>query len=86
MGYSDVLNLHLFCRRAGLSTFYGPNLLSPLADPQGLHPDTVRWFRRTLMEGAAGPVEVPGSWTLAARPFTRIRRMSAPMRPAPVTN
>ena len=63
MGYSDVLNLHLFCRRAGLSTFYGPNLLSPLADPQGLHPDTVRWFRRTLMEGAAGPVEVPGSWT-----------------------
>ncbi len=63
MGYSDILNLHLFCRRAGLSTFYGPNLLSPLADPQGLHPDTVRWFRRTLMEGVRGPVEVPGSWT-----------------------
>lgn len=63
MGYSDVLNLHLFCRKAGLSTFYGPNLLSPLADPQGLRPDTARWFRRMLMDGEAGPVEVPASWT-----------------------
>lgn len=63
MGYSDVLTLHLFCRKAGLSTFYGPNLLSPLGDPQGLHPDTARWFRRIVMEGKAGPVDVPESYT-----------------------
>ena len=36
-GYSDVMTLHLFCRRAGLSTFYGDNLLTTVAEAQGWH-------------------------------------------------
>lgn len=36
-GYSDVMTLHLYCGRAGLSTFYGDNLLTTIAEAQGWH-------------------------------------------------
>lgn len=32
IGYSDVVNIHLFCYKAGLSTFYGHNLLPVIAE------------------------------------------------------
>ena len=37
IGYSDVMNLHILCYQCGLSSFYGDNLLSPVADAQGWH-------------------------------------------------
>ena len=36
MGYSDILNVHLMCLKAGLSTFYGVNLLPSFGEPLGV--------------------------------------------------
>lgn len=48
IGYSDVMNLHLFCYKAGLSTFYGHNLLPTLAETPSFHPYSRYWFQRVL--------------------------------------
>lgn len=50
-GYSDVMTLHLFCRRAGLSTFYGDNLLTTVAEAQGWHDYSRGSFTSTLFSG-----------------------------------
>lgn len=47
-GYSDVMTLHLFCRRAGVSTFYGDNLLTTVAEAQGWHEYSRENFKRTF--------------------------------------
>lgn len=44
VGYSDVMNLHILCYKYGLSTFYGDNLLSPIAEAQGWHQYSKKWF------------------------------------------
>jgi len=36
VGYSDILNVHLMCLKAGLSTFYGVNLLPSFGEPLGV--------------------------------------------------
>ena len=46
IGYSDVMNLHLFCYRAGLSTFYGHNLLTTIAETPVMHPYNQYWFEK----------------------------------------
>lgn len=48
IGYSDVMNLHLFCYRAGLSTFYGHNLLTTIAETPVMHPYSQYWFEKML--------------------------------------
>lgn len=64
IGYSDVLTLHLYCCRLGLSTFYGDNLLTTVAEAKGWHPYSRYWFQKVLFD--ASPVgEIPPSadWT-----------------------
>ena len=53
-GYSDVMSLHLYCHRLGLSTFYGPNLLTTVAETSAWHPYSRRWFIKVFLEG--GPI------------------------------
>lgn len=48
IGYSDVMNIHLFCYKAGLSTFYGHNLLPVIAEIPSYHPYSSRWFEKVL--------------------------------------
>ena len=50
IGYSDIINVHLMCYKAGLATFYGANLLTTIADPQGIHPYSRHWLQKTLFE------------------------------------
>lgn len=58
IGYSDVLNLHLFCYKAGLSTFYGPNLLPIIAETPDFHPYSKHWFEKVLFSSnAIGEIE-----------------------------
>lgn len=52
IGYSDVMNLHLFCYKAGLSTFYGPNLLPILAETPNFHPYSRYWFEKVLFHSS----------------------------------
>jgi muramoyltetrapeptide carboxypeptidase LdcA involved in peptidoglycan recycling len=62
IGYSDVMNLHLFCYKAGLSTFYGHNLLPILAETPNFHPYSKQWFERVLFNsspiGQIKPAEI----------------------------
>mgnify|MGYP000931449161 FL=1 len=53
IGYSDVTKLHLFCYKAGLSTFYGHNLLPILAETPHLHPYSKHWFKKVLFSSNA---------------------------------
>ena len=52
IGYSDVMNFHLFCYKAGLSTFYGHNLLPVLAETPNLHPYSKQCFERVLFDSS----------------------------------
>lgn len=52
IGYSDVMNFHLFCYRAGLSTFYGHNLLPVIAEMPAFHPYSKKWFKKVLFDSS----------------------------------
>lgn len=63
-GYSDVLTLHLFCHRQGLTTFYGGNLLTNVAEAQGWHPYSRYWFQKALFDPAPlGEIAPSADWT-----------------------
>ena len=64
IGYSDVMNLHLLCYHSGLSTFYGDNLLTTIADQAGWHEYGRKWFEKTLFDPTPiGVVEASEDWT-----------------------
>ena len=64
IGYSDAMNLHLFCYSCGLSSFYGDNLLSTVAETGGWHRYSKKWFCKVLFDpDEIGPVEPAGEWT-----------------------
>lgn len=50
IGYSDVQNIHILCYKARLSTFYGDNLLTNIAETPYMHPYSERWFRKVLFD------------------------------------
>ena len=56
MGYSDTTISHLVCYKAGLTSFYGPSIMSGFAENGGLFPYMVKSVRRTLF--SAEPVGV----------------------------
>lgn len=49
-GYSDVMTLHLYCYRLGLTTFYGDNLLTTIGEAQGWHEYSKHWFQKAFFE------------------------------------
>lgn len=48
IGYSDIMNIHLMCLEAGLSTFYGTNLLTSFGEPQGVPQYTISHLKKSL--------------------------------------
>ncbi|MCL2108728.1 MAG: LD-carboxypeptidase [Oscillospiraceae bacterium] len=63
IGYSDAMNVHLLCYKAGLSTFYGHNLLPVIAEAQGFHRYSEKWFRKTLFDNSPiGVIEPADDW------------------------
>jgi muramoyltetrapeptide carboxypeptidase LdcA involved in peptidoglycan recycling len=52
IGYSDVMNVHLLCYKAGLSTFYGHNLLPVIAETPNFHKYSEKWFKKTLFDAS----------------------------------
>lgn len=64
VGYSDVMNIHLLCCKCGLSSFYGDNLLHPIADQAGWHDYSRRWFIKTLFDTSpVGRIDSSPDWT-----------------------
>nr|WP_255639791.1 S66 peptidase family protein [Aquibacillus saliphilus] len=48
IGYSDATVSHLFCHKAGISSFYGPAILVDFAENIEMDPYTIDMVKRTL--------------------------------------
>lgn len=70
IGYSDIMNIHLLCYKCGLSTFYGHNLLYPIAEAQGYHKYSEKWFEKALFcSEPIGVIEPSPDWTFEATDY-----------------
>ncbi len=70
-GYSDVMTLHLYCHQLGLSTFYGDNLLTTVAEAKEWHPYSKYWFRKVLFdETPIGPILPSEEWSFDSNHHT----------------
>lgn len=49
-GYSDIMLLYLYCNQLGLTTFYGDNLLTAIAEAERWHPYSKYWFRKAFFD------------------------------------
>lgn len=64
MGYSDVTISHLFCYKAGLSSFYGPAILTDFAENIEMDPYTIETVNRTLFATEPiGNIPQADNWT-----------------------
>ena len=63
-GYSDITVLHwAFLKHAGLSTFYGPALVSELGEYPSVLPYSDRWLRAAWLDGRPLAFEPAAEWT-----------------------
>lgn len=70
IGYSDIMNIHLLCYKCGLSTFYGHNLLYPIAEAQRYHKYSEKWFEKALFcSEPIGVIEPSPDWTFEATDY-----------------
>lgn len=64
MGYSDVTISHLFCHKAGVSSFYGPAILTDFAENVEMDPYTIESVNRTLFSNEViGEILPANEWT-----------------------
>ncbi|KAB2334895.1 LD-carboxypeptidase [Cytobacillus depressus] len=64
MGYSDVSVSHLFCHKAGISSFYGPAILTDFAENVEMDPYTIEMVNRTLFSNEIiGDIQPAKEWT-----------------------
>ncbi|MEK5148208.1 S66 peptidase family protein [Psychrobacillus sp. FSL K6-4615] len=64
IGYSDSTVTHLFCHKAGISSFYGPAILTDFAENVEMHEYTVEALKKTLFTASAiGEVKPATEWT-----------------------
>lgn len=70
-GYSDVMNLHILCYKCGLSSFYGDNLLEPIAEAQSWHEYSKKWFIKVLFDNSSiGLIKPSIDWTYEKTNYT----------------
>lgn len=64
MGYSDVTIAHLFCLKAGISSFYGPAILTDFAENVEMHSYTIQSIQHTLFtDEVIGEIVPSTEWT-----------------------
>ncbi len=64
MGYSDTTVNHFMCYKAGLTSFYGPSVLSEFAENVSMHDYTVKWIEKCLFNlDKIGEIESCDYWT-----------------------
>ncbi len=64
LGYSDVTIAHLFCHKAGVSSFYGPAIMTDFAENVEMDTYTVEHIRRTLFDTEPiGEIKPAKQWT-----------------------
>ncbi|MEN1969552.1 S66 peptidase family protein [Lentibacillus sp. N15] len=63
MGYSDITVSHLFCLKAGISSFYGPAILTDFARNVKMDAYTVEMVQRALFSNEPiGKIQAPDKW------------------------
>lgn len=64
MGYSDTTISHLFCFYAGLSSFYGPAIMTDFAENVAMDDYTVEAIQKILFQAKpVGEIPAPAKWT-----------------------
>jgi len=64
IGYSDVTVSHLFCHKAGISSFYGPAILTDFAENVEMDRYTIEMVNRTLFSNEKiGDIRPANEWT-----------------------
>lgn len=64
MGYSDVTVSHLFCHKAGITSFYGPAILTDFAENVEMDTYTVEMVKRTIFsKKVIGDIQPTKEWT-----------------------
>jgi muramoyltetrapeptide carboxypeptidase LdcA involved in peptidoglycan recycling len=70
IGYSDTTITHYICLKAGLSSFYGPSVLSDFAENIEMFTYTKKWLKKTLFENSPlGTIESSDIWTSELLPW-----------------
>ncbi len=70
-GYSDIMALHLYCHHLGLTTFYGDNLLTTIAESEEWHPYSQHWFKRVFFDASPiGIISPSVEWSYTANNHT----------------
>ncbi|MEN2767834.1 S66 family peptidase [Ornithinibacillus xuwenensis] len=64
MGFSDTTIPHLICLKAGISSFYGPAILTDFAENVAMDSYTIEMMKRTLFSNnKIGLIEPAAEWT-----------------------
>ncbi|WP_128894806.1 S66 family peptidase [Longirhabdus pacifica] len=64
MGYSDITIVHLFCFKVGLSSFYGPAVLTDFAENVEMPAYTTEMVKRTLFQSKQiGEIQPAKTWS-----------------------
>lgn len=90
MGYSDSTITHFACIKAGLSSFYGPSVMSGFGENGGLHDYLADWVKSFLTGQINSPRlwrENPSGWVVEQLPWedesnlNKVRPLLAPTKP-----
>ncbi len=64
MGFSDPTAVHMMCHHAGLSSIYGPTILTGFAENCGMNPYIVNSVKKTLFDNSIiGDIKPSEQWT-----------------------
>lgn len=64
LGYSDVTISHLFCLKAGITSFYGPAILTDFAENVEMDPYTIDMLERAMFSAKPiGVIQPATHWT-----------------------
>lgn len=75
LGYSDSTVTHYMCYKAGLSSFYGPALLSDFAENVVLPEYTRKWIKKALFDNTPLGIIAPATeWTSEYLPWDYTNR------------
>ena len=70
IGYSDTTVTHFICLKAGLSSFYGPAILSEFAENVKMFDYTKHWIEKSLFDNTPiGDIESSAVWTSEYLPW-----------------
>ncbi len=63
-GYSDSTITHMFCLKAGITSFYGPSVLAEFAENVEIPPYTLHWLKKMMFSpDPAGEIPSSPIWT-----------------------